>query len=104
MVDLVAIGHVTVDEIAGATRAGGAAYYAAVTAWRLGLRVGILTAHGPDFPIDALPPGIALVSLPSDRSTVYRVEGGTERRLTLLSRAPDIQEHHLPDEWRRAPM
>src|SRR5262245_37785253 len=103
-VDLVAIGHVTVDEIDGATRAGGAAYYAAVTAWRLGLAVGILTSHGPEFPRDALPPDIAVVNVPSDSSTLYRVEGGTDRTLTLLSRAEDIEQGHLPAEWQRAPM
>ena len=47
--DLVVIGHVTLDEVAGATRPGGAAYYAAVTASRLGLDVGLLTSFGPEY-------------------------------------------------------
>ena len=39
-VDLVAIGHVTLDRTPTGIRPGGAAYYAALTAHRLGLRVG----------------------------------------------------------------
>src|SRR5205814_10173578 len=52
-VDFVAVGHVTVDQIGGGTQPGGAAYYAALTAWRLGLEAGVLTSFGPDFPRDA---------------------------------------------------
>src|SRR5439155_11727791 len=53
--DFVAIGHVTLDRVGDATRPGGAALYAAVTAHRLGLSVGLLTSHAGDFPLDAIP-------------------------------------------------
>jgi hypothetical protein len=36
-VDFVAVGHVTLDQTARGTRPGGAAYYTAMTAHRLGL-------------------------------------------------------------------
>lgn len=50
MLEFVAVGHVAVDHGSGATRLGGAAAYAAVTASRLGLSAGIVTCAGADFP------------------------------------------------------
>ena len=104
-VDFVAIGHVTLDRTQSGTRPGGAAYYAALTAHRLGLRAGLVTSFGPDFPSDALPPGIAVENVPSERTTVFAVaDSDRGRQLTLVSRAADIEEHQLSDEWRRAPI
>ena len=103
--DLVAIGHLTFDRTPGGTRPGGAAYYAAMTAWRLGLRPGLLTSCGPDVPGDVLPPEVEVVRVPSDRTTIFELQdapGG--RRLRLLSRASDLEENHLPEEWRDAPL
>jgi len=101
----VIIGHVTLDEVAGATRPGGAAYYAATTATRLGLDVGLLTSFGPEYPRDALPAGMDVIDVPSPRTTVYRVEESRRgRTLTLLARASDIEEEHLPEAWREAPL
>lgn len=103
--DLVVIGHVTVDEIEGEARPGGAAFYASVAARRLGLEVGLLTSHGPDYPVEWLPGGIAVVNVPADRNTVYRLGGSAaQRTLSLYGRAADIEEMHLPDAWREAPM
>jgi 1D-myo-inositol 3-kinase len=104
-VDFVAIGHLTFDRTPGGTRPGGAAYYAAMTAWRLGLRAGLLTSCGPDGPSDTVPPEVAVVRIPSDRTTIFELDespGG--RRLRLLSRAADLEEGHLPAEWRDAPL
>ena len=99
------IGHVTLDEVAGATRPGGAAYYAATAATRLGLDVGLLTSFGHEYPRDALPAGIDVVGVPSPRTTVYRVEESRRgRTLTLLARASDIEGEHLPEAWREAPL
>jgi sugar/nucleoside kinase (ribokinase family) len=104
-VDFVAIGHLTLDQAAGGTRPGGAAYYAAMTAWRLGLRVGLVTSCGPDFPADALPADVEVANVPSDRTTIFKLEGSPRgRRLSLLSRAADIEASHLPDGWRDAPL
>jgi hypothetical protein len=57
MIDLVAVGHVTFDETPSGIRPGGSAYYAALTARRLGLRVGLLTAVAPDYPSTSFPTG-----------------------------------------------
>lgn len=103
--DLVIIGHVTLDRVNGAVRPGGAAYYGAITASRLGLDVGVLTSSGADFPTGALPPSVHVVNVPSERTTVYRVgQSAKGRELTLIGRAADIEDSHLPDEWRMAPL
>src|SRR5437867_12273846 len=69
--DFVAIGHVTLDRFGDAVRPGGAALYAAITAHRLGLSVGVLTSHADDFPIELLPPQIEVVGLPAQDSTTF---------------------------------
>lgn len=105
MIDLVAIGHVTLDETPSGVRPGGSAYYAALTAQRLGLRVGLFTSVAPDYQLDVLPPGVEVMVTPSSETTRYRLgEVKGARTLTLLSRAADLEAEHLPPAWREAPL
>jgi 1D-myo-inositol 3-kinase len=105
MIDLVAIGHVTFDETPSGIRPGGSAYYAALTARRLGLGVGLLTATAADYPLDIFPDGIEVHVVPSPQTTRYRVgESQGTRTLTLLSRAVDLEAEQLPADWRKAPL
>jgi 1D-myo-inositol 3-kinase len=113
--DIVVVGHVTLDQTPRGTRPGGAAYYAAITAHRQGLRVGLLTSLGPDFPRDALPGDISVVDVPSTRTTTFRIapgriapgrigqtrsaEGRRARELAILGRATDLESAALPDDW-----
>src|SRR5712692_9697362 len=95
--DFVAVGHVTIDQTASGTRPGGAAYYAVLTAQRLGLRAGLVTSFGSDFPENALAPDVEIVNVPSERTTTFSLaESGQGRQLTLVSRAADIEAEHLP--------
>jgi sugar/nucleoside kinase (ribokinase family) len=104
----VAVGHVTLDQTPRGTRPGGAAYYAAMTAHRAGLRVGLLTSFGPDFPRDALPSAITVAKVPTARTTTFRIgqtrlgPGRRIRELSLLARAADLEAAALPDGWREA--
>lgn len=106
--DFVAVGHLTIDRTPRGPRPGGAAYYAAITAHRQGLRVGLLTSFGPDFPRDALPADIHVVNVPSERTTVFTIgpgriaEGRRVRQLSVLSRAADLEAASLPEAWREA--
>ena len=104
--DLVVIGHVTVDRMAGTSRPGGSAYYAALAAHRLGLEVGLLTAAGPDFPLAELPTGVAMVDVPSPYTTVFEHARGPAggRALRLAARAVDLEVSQLPSTWCRAPL
>ena len=110
MIDLVAVGHVTFDETPSGIRPGGSAYYAALTAQRLGLRVGLLTAVAPDYNLDVFPDGIEVMVVPSPQTTRYRLgdtlsrNSKAVRTLTLLSRAVDLEAEHLPAAWREAPL
>jgi len=107
-VDFVAVGHVTLDHTARGTRPGGAAYYAAITAHRSGLRVGLLTSIGPDFPREALPAEVIVANVPTARTTTFRIgqsrlgSGRPVRELALLARATDLEAAALPDAWREA--
>jgi len=95
----------TLDRTAHGTRPGGAAYYAAMTAHRLGLQVAVLTSYGPEFPREALPPDVQIENVPSERVTVFVLEESARgRRLRVLSRAEDLEADHLPDDWRDAPL
>jgi sugar/nucleoside kinase (ribokinase family) len=101
--DFVAVGHLTVDELAAGLRPGGSALYAGLFAHRQGLRVGLLTSYGPDFPFDVLPPEIEVVGVPASATTRfaldYRPDG---RRLTLKERAARLEPAHLPAHFREA--
>lgn len=103
--DFLAIGHACRDvQPDGGWRLGGAVYYAAATARRLGVeRVGILTS-GPDDLIAALRaalPDVAVAAVPSERATCYEnIYTPTGRRQYLRARAADLDESHLPPDWR----
>jgi sugar/nucleoside kinase (ribokinase family) len=104
--DFVAIGHVTLDRFADAVRPGGAALYAAITAHRLGVSAGILTSHADDFPLDAIPPQIEIVSVPSARTTtfVHSMRPGRERRLIVTDTAAPLGPADVPDDWCDSPL
>ncbi len=100
--DFVAVGHVTLDQTESGIRPGGAAYYAVLTAHRLGLRPALLTSSAADFPADALPLDLPIVNIPSQRTTTFRLEESERgRQLTLVSRAADIEAGDLPGDWHR---
>jgi 1D-myo-inositol 3-kinase len=107
-VDFVAIGHVTLDQTAHGTRPGGAAYYTAMTAHRLGLSVGLLTSFGPDFPADAIPPDVEVVNVAAQQTTMFRIgrsrpgQDPRRRELAVLARAADLEADVLPEAWRDA--
>ena len=108
--DFLAVGHVTLDRTPGGVRPGGAAYYAAMTAHRLGLRTGLLTALGPEFPRETIPGEIRVVDVPSKHTTIFRVgragrggrSGPDRRELAVLARAADLEVDVVPEEWRDA--
>jgi sugar/nucleoside kinase (ribokinase family) len=100
--DFVAVGHVTLDRIGEATRPGGSALYAAVTAHRLGLSVGILTSHGDDFPLDVIPSKIEVVTVPAETTRFeHRHEPGGRVSHVRAVAAP-LTVDDVPDDWRTA--
>ncbi|MEW6406050.1 MAG: PfkB family carbohydrate kinase, partial [Chloroflexota bacterium] len=79
---------------------------AGLTARALGLRVGIVTSHGVDAPLEALS-GIPMVSIPSEHSTTFeniKIPGPAGRKQILHHRAEPIKLEHIPETWRKTPI
>jgi sugar/nucleoside kinase (ribokinase family) len=101
--DFVAVGHLTVDELTQGLRPGGSALYAGLFAHHQGLRVGLLTSYGPDFPTEVLPPGLDVVNVPAPATTRFALRytaGG--RLLTLRARATPLLPEHVPPRFATA--
>lgn len=95
----------TLDRFGDATRPGGAALFAAVTAHRLGLAAAILTSHADDFPLEQVPSPIEVVSVPAAATTRFEHEtGGGERVMRVASVARPLGVADVPEDWREAPL
>jgi sugar/nucleoside kinase (ribokinase family) len=103
--DFVAIGHVTLDRFGESMRPGGSALYAAVTAHRLGLSVGLLTSHGDDFPLEVIPPKIEVVSVPAEETTVFEHRHEPGGRVShVRAVASPLTVADVPEDWRDTPL
>jgi sugar/nucleoside kinase (ribokinase family) len=101
--DFVAIGHVTLDRFGESTRPGGSALYAAVTAHRLGLSVGLLTSHAEDFPLEVIPPRIEVVTVPADETTLFEHRHEAQGRVShVRTVAGPLTAADVPEDWREA--
>lgn len=103
-VDYLVIGHVAHDLTPTGPRLGGTAAYSALTARALGLRVGVVTANGPETSLDALR-DIPVISILSPQSTtfenIYTKHG---RRQILHHTATRLSFDSVPEIWRRSPI
>ena len=80
---------------------GGTAAYSALTARALGLRVGMLTASGPETSLEALQ-DIPVISLDSPQSTTFENIYTDHHRIQYLrAQATRIDFEAVPDVWRR---
>jgi sugar/nucleoside kinase (ribokinase family) len=101
-VDYLVIGHVAHDLAQDGYRLGGTAAYSALTARALGVRVGVVTAAGPETSLAALK-DIALVSLESPRSTTFENIYHEHNRIQYVrAQAFRIDFESVPQSWRRA--
>ena len=104
-VDILLIGHMTVDLVAAGRELGGTVSYAAPTYAAFGHRVGILTSAAKGEPLlHQLQPHGELVALPSEQSltyeNVYRERG---RQQFVRSTASPISFDDVPNHWKTAP-
>lgn len=103
-VDYLVIGHVAHDLTPEGWRLGGTAAYSALTARALGLRVGIVTASGPETFLTALD-DIPVVSLDSPNSTTFENIYTPHGRVQYLrGQATRIDFSQVPLVWRRTPI
>lgn len=102
--ELVAVGHVTVDRVDGETRLGGAASYAALTGRHLGVKTCVVTAAADEFPYWDRFAGIHRKVLASEHTTElehYYVRGERRQRVHHLAEpigGDDIDDLPLADD------
>lgn len=100
-VDYLVIGHVSQDLIPSGTRLGGTAAYSALTARALGLRVGVVTASGPETDLEFLQ-DVLLVSAPSEHSTTFEnIQTKSGRKQVLRHQAAPLSFDSVPEIWQR---
>lgn len=108
--ELMALGHVTWDVLPddlSALEPGGAVAFAAVTAARLGVRVGIVTSCANDYPMSEVPiaGGMWRVVASEETSTFEnRYDARGDRVQVLHRRGSEIRESDVTDDWRRPDM
>ena len=101
-VDYLVIGHVAHDLTPDGPRLGGTVAYSALTARALGLRVGIVTASGPETSLEALN-GIRIINVESPKSTTFENIYTEHGRLQYLrAQATRINFTNVPEAWQRA--
>lgn len=98
---LLALGHVTKDELAEGERSGGTVTYAAHAVRRLGWTAGVVTSAAPDFDPERELPGVEVFVGASPKTTRFRNEYvGEERVQHVLARAAPVDVSLAPDAWR----
>ncbi len=101
-IDYLVVGHVTRDRQPQGWAPGGTAAYAALTARAFGLRVGVVTAAGDDWPLETLD-GVHVLRLDSPHSTEFENrETPAGRQQVLHRRARPLTWKQIPARWRRA--
>ena len=99
-VDYLLIGHVAHDLTPTGPRLGGTVAYSALTARALGMRVGIVTAAGPETSLEPLK-DINVISLPSSQSTTFENIYTEKGRIQYLrAQAERIDFNMVPEAWR----
>jgi sugar/nucleoside kinase (ribokinase family) len=103
--DYLVIGHVTKDLFNGSFKIGGTATYSALTAHRLGHRVGIVTSKGSDIDLGHLPADIRVSACPSATSTTFEnLYRDGHRQQHIWSQASLLTGSHIPPEWSNSPI
>ncbi len=101
--DFVVIGHVAKDLTDEGYQPGGTVVYSALTARKLGRRVGVITSAGPDLRLGHILGQMEVVCLPSPVTTtflnIYEEEG---RRQYVYAVAKRIGIEDVPVAWREA--
>ena len=106
-VQYLAVGHLSKDVFSSGHVAGGAVYYGAVTAGRLGIKPGILTSCAPDFnfprEIRNWPIRYAESRITTTFENIYGCTNDpTDRRQYVHDVADPISLDILPESWRQA--
>jgi sugar/nucleoside kinase (ribokinase family) len=103
--DMVVVGHVTIDETLDGRRPGGAAAYAALVGARLGLRTALVTCAGPDLSLAEILPGVQVMPVACDRTTIMEHDYSSGRRVQYARRRAEyLGPAAIPASLRAAPL
>ena len=101
-VDYLVIGHIAHDLTLRGPRLGGTATYSALTAQALGMRVGVVTASGPETSLETLD-GLSTIVLESPQSTTFENIYTEHGRIQYLrAQATRMDFSRVPQVWRDA--
>ena len=100
-IDILLIGHMTVDLVPGGRMLGGTVAYAAPTYAAFGHRVGILTSAAPDEPLlEGLRSYGRLAVVPSEQSLTYEnVYSDAGRQQYVRATASPLRLRDVPAQW-----
>ena len=103
--DFLVVGHIALDRKGNSLVPGGTAAYVAITAQRLGLKVGVLTSAPPDLELGTFIQGVefCVVLAASATSFLNRYRDG-KRTQFILSRASNIGASDIPAQWLGTPI
>jgi len=103
-IDYLLVGHVARDLTPKGHILGGTVSYSALTARALGLRVGIVTACEPDYPMPELE-GIPKAIHFSDVTTTFENIMTKHGRIQFIHhQAPILTQADIPEVWRKTPI
>jgi sugar/nucleoside kinase (ribokinase family) len=104
-IDYLLIGHLSRDLTPEGDRLGGTVAYAALMAFALGLRVGIVTSWGNEFPLEPYLGSLPIIKAPTERSTTFENIDRPNGRVQILHHvASPLNLHLIPESWLNPPI
>ncbi|HBX67866.1 MAG TPA: ribokinase [Chloroflexi bacterium] len=104
-IDYLLIGHLSRDLTLDGDRLGGTVAYAALTAYALGLRVGLVTSWGNEFSLDPYLGSLPIINAPTEKSTTFENIETTQGRVQIIHNvAASLDPHLIPESWLDAPI
>jgi sugar/nucleoside kinase (ribokinase family) len=102
-IDYLLIGHLTRDLTPDGDRLGGTVAYAALTAFALERRVGIITSWGNEFSLEPFLGSLPIVNIPTEHSTTFENTETDKGRLQIIHNvASPLDLNSIPESWKNA--
>jgi sugar/nucleoside kinase (ribokinase family) len=103
-IDYLVIGHIARDLTPEGERLGGTAAYAALTAFALGYKVGVVTSWGAEMPLGMMNL-VSIANTPSEQSTTFENLYQSGNRIQILhTTANNLTWEHIPSPWQYPPI
>jgi sugar/nucleoside kinase (ribokinase family) len=104
-IDYLLIGHLARDLSPEGDRLGGTVAYAALMAFALGMRVGIVTSWGKEFQLEPFLGSLPIINAPAEHSTTFENRETLNGRVQIVHNvAAPLDMHLIPEIWQNAPI